>query len=158
MTMHVVRQQPDFNFCRFQRLVNNVGGIGPYQAYPSKARFIGDRLTQYGFKYDFEHEYNEIDEMSIPRGAGVYAITAINVYHRETGTETGYGHLMYIGSARNIAARVTQPTHWWAKCMRRLDKVDRMVWLHVLLTDDYKWVEKCLIRELRPWLNIQHNG
>lgn len=152
-----------FDFCKLQRLINKIGGSDAFPAYTQDGEFVDDRLTQYGFNY-----WSDLAP-HIPRGAdwngrhpersGVYAISVVAV-NESTGKPwpCGAQHLLYIGSAKNIAKRLSSNTHWLRRCERRFCGPHNLLLVHVLLRKDYLWVERSLIRTLRPLLNIQHNG
>lgn len=146
-----------FDFCSFQRLVNNVGGIGPYQSFARTPTHPGDRLRQYGFKFWMDVALLKNDEYHYPKAAGVYAVSCASLMLRGEQYVPAYQHVMYIGSAQNIAKRVSNPSHWYNVINERYQSMGTAVWLDVLLTEEFRYVEKCLIKEIRPLLNIQHN-
>lgn len=146
---------PAFDFCALQRFVNNVGGCDEHPAFPTAPRWAGDRLTQYGFG----------ERIWMPPAVpGVYAITACitDCIPRFGGSTDfvprGYEHIIYIGCSKNIAKRLEHPDHPWNIIDERLFADENGRAIRVLPTEDYRWVEKSLIRTLRPLLNIQHNG
>lgn len=157
---------PSFDFCQFQRFVNNVGGGHGLVSYAgSTPEFIGDRLTQYGF-CDWSDLIPHVDEKldrweTLPCRPGVYAVCALVTKSDPTvfGAEpVGASHLLYIGSAKNIKKRVLSTGHPYQRCVDRLvsERNTVVVYVRVLLTNDYLWAERSLIRTLRPCLNIQH--
>lgn len=156
----------DFDFCRIQTLMNHIGGNDEFPAHGSvDPLFHNDRLTQYGFAFwsdmlPFTEVYvGPYKWKEHPPLPGVYAISVVACCI-DTGARipTGSEHLLYIGCAKNIAKRLDNPDHWFHEIMRRLHDADQMVVVRVLLTKDYLWAERSLIRTLRPVLNIQHNG
>lgn len=129
-----------------QRLINELGGLEGYPAFP-KETVNGDRLTQYGFDYGSK---------ATPTEAGVYAVVAFAYDPNKHASLVGSEHLLYIGSSKNIQKRVFHTDHWYTKCYNRFQ--GSIVYTRHLLTDDYLYVEKSLIKTLRPRLNIIHNG
>lgn len=156
---------PAFDFCAFQRFVNNIGGAPEFPSYANaEPQFKYDRLAQYGFEFWSDmvahivegYHWRFLDHPPLP---GVYAITTVACdYVNGSRIPKGAEHLLYIGSAKNISKRLAHPEHWIHEIMRRLHNGDVAVVTRVLLTKDYMWAEKSLIRTLRPLLNIHHNG
>lgn len=97
------------------------------------------------------------DEYFIPKSSGVYAISCGMMVPAGETWRMASQHIMYIGSAQNIAKRVSHPNHWFNIINERYPILNVAVWLDVLLTDEFRYIEKCLIKEVRPLLNIQHN-
>lgn len=155
---------PSFDFCQFQRFVNNTGGTKEFPSYADyPEQFLGDRLTQYGFGFWSDmipHVPKGSDEWSThPKRPGVYAISVVPMdLDQWPAKQLGYERLLYIGSAKNIHNRLNSQGHWIKKINDRFTDRNKLVVVRVLLTDDYLWAEKSLIRTLRPLLNIQHNG
>lgn len=153
-----------FDFCELQRTLNYVGGLPGYPArgYP-EPEFIGDRLSQYGFDYWSDlmpHIPGDMKpEERHPRRPGVYAISTVALgvvdgLLRPVGAQ----HLLYIGSAKNIKSRLESSNHWLRTLEDRFSGPDVALLIHVMLTHEYQWAERSLIRTLRPVLNIQHRN
>jgi len=148
------------DFCRIQRMINQMGGIGEFPAFqPSKCP--GDRLTEYGFcRFPDSMYFDEVrDEFRYHARPGVYAVWAVS-HSREA---DGYvfpqqQHVLYIGSSKNVRSRIETPGHWPQRCLDRNWPNHISVVIEVLYTDQYRWVERSLIEELRPLLNIQHKN
>lgn len=152
------------DYCQVQRLINRIGGSKEFPAYSdTESYYPHDRLTKYGFGEwsdmaphlhrgkDYRKEY--------PSRPGVYAISvAQGIHTTQSDWEFTAAHLLYIGCSRNILKRLSDPFHHLHRCVSKFDKEHQVVIVQVLLTKDYLWAEKSLIRTLRPWLNIQHNG
>lgn len=128
-----------FDFCQFQRFVNNVGGIGEYPAFSTEPIRVGDRLTQYGFS----------SVGPPPSRPGVYVVCCYSIWYRH-----GAEHLLYIGSSVNMFRRVMNINHPYRIAYDRTGAA----YTRYLVIDDFRNAERSLIRTLRPLLNIQHNG
>ena len=160
------KRSPSFDFCQLQRLINNVGSGDGLQSHADSRRlYIDDRLAQYGFVIHGGYQYlssaNGKDVwLNHPESSGVYAISVVacDVVEGVGQVPIGAEHLLYIGSAKDICARLASKNHWFNTFMKRLHDFDQRITVRTLLTEDYYWAEKSLIRNLRPWLNIQHNG
>ena len=151
-------KDPTIDFCEFQELVNLLGGNQYFPAYTERPRSPGDNLTMYGFRYWMEHAtFSRFDdEWKLPTFSGVYAVATVYPGPMVDGLTTGAFHLLYIGSAKNIAARIEgDRDHWYHRACERLTEA---VQLYVLPTRDYRSVEKSLIRYLRPLFNIHHRN
>lgn len=136
---------PGIDWCAAQRIVNAWGGSSEYPAFDTEPRCIGDRLTQYGFD----------DSMPAPDQPGVYAVVARVIGLDDDGFYSiGAEHILYIGCGKSISRRLSDHNHPYWKASARL----RGVTTRHLVTTEYKVAEKSLIRALRPWWNIQHNG
>lgn len=136
---------PPMDWCRLQRLINGWGGSPEFPAFDPIPRYPGDRLTQYGFDIG----------RPAPDQPGVYAVVASVTGSPADGFHAiGSEHILYIGCGKSIARRLCDPAHHYWRCEQRLIGV---VTRH-LVTEDYRNAERSLIRTLRPWLNIQHNG
>src|SRR5690606_36864633 len=85
-----------------------LGGNEEFTAFPTGIH-PGDVLTQFGF--DGGHR-------ETPAEPGVYAVVASA--YSEDARHMGAEHLLYIGSAKNIRARVNSSGHWYSKLYRRL--------------------------------------
>jgi len=133
---------PHWDFCKAQILINKLGGDEEFPAFPKGAP--GDVLTQFGF--DGGHE-------ATPTGPGVYAVVA--VAYSDNARHMGAEHLLYIGSAKNIRARLHSRDHWYNKLYKRMRGAN--VYTRHLVNSDYHHIERSLIRTLRPLLNVQHN-
>ena len=145
----------DFNFCSFQKFVNKVGGIGPYIAYDPTPDRPGDRLKQYGFRFWLNYLEETNGRLWMPSYPGVYAINCAPYDPNNHGIPTQ--HILYIGSSQNIFKRVYDPNHWYMKIRERWALERRYIlWIDVLRTKDYQYIEKCLIQEIRPLLNVHH--
>ena len=127
------------DFCQFQRFINNIGGTDEHPAFPTEPIRVGDRLTQYGFS----------SAGPPPGEPGVYAVCCSAMWVRH-----GAEHLLYIGSSANMFKRVMNPNHPYRVAYNRTGSA----YTRYLVIDDFRRVERSLIRTLRPWLNIQHNG
>ena len=72
---------PSFDFCQFQRFVNNIGGTPEYRSHEQNAEFEDDRLSQYGFGFWTDimpHiEYSGNRWLQHPPLPGVYAISVV---------------------------------------------------------------------------------
>ena len=152
------------DFCRVQRLINQLGGSSEFPSYADiSPEFVDDRLTQYGFGYWSDMAAHIADGghwkwLKHPPLPGVYAITVVACDYVGHRVPKGAEHLLYIGCAKNIAKRLASPDHWYNKIVRRFHNADCAVVVRVLLTNEYLWAERSLIKTLRPALNIQHNG
>lgn len=144
-----------FDFCKLQRLINSIGGSDEFPAYEVPAiRHHGERIMQYGLTCK---QYCEIDPL--PALPGVYSISALQLsfsdgkYH-----SVGSEHLLYIGSSQCIRTRLYNNHPWYGKVHGRFFDLDRVVIVRYRITPEYKWMERSLIRTLRPLFNIHHNG
>lgn len=146
-----------FDFCELQALINERGGLGQYKAY--EPSIYGCRLKQYGFVSQHTASYYDpdADEMRLHQRPGVYAVTVV-LLSPITGVPAGAHHLLYIGSTSNLQKRIANKDHWPQVCSNRFDDPDHHVMVDVLYSDDYRWMERSLIRTLKPWLNIHYNG
>ena len=132
-----------FDFCQFQRFVNNTFGSNDYPSFPTTPARPGDRLTQYGF---------DLADGPCPDYAGVYAIVSrAYVFGPHV---KAHDHLLYIGSAKNIRKRLNGANH----PIKKFRRMNCLLFVLYKQTNDYMGVEKSLIKCLRPWFNIQHNG
>ena len=152
------------DFCWLQRFANNVGGMPTLESFADvRPEFHDDRLSQYGFHYWSDmvahitdgYHWRWLEHPPLP---GVYAITVVACRYDGQRIPIGAEHILYIGCAKNIASRITSTDHWYRRILERFHNGDCAVVVRVLLTQDYQWVERSLIRTLRPLLNIQHNG
>lgn len=140
----------DLDFCQLQKEANARGGVLGLRAYPQGS--YGDRLAQYGLGMEGGDD-NEI----IPAGPGVYAISvAVLTVDDCRVRPCGHEHLMYIGCAKSLRKRLRQKGHWYERINDRFPSLEHAVILRWRETDHYQWMERCLIRNLRPLLNIQH--
>lgn len=155
---------PAFDFCQFQRFVNNLGGSPEFRAHNVEPEFVDDRLSQYGFQCWSDivphlDNWRSFVRNDYPPFPGVYAITTVAHIGRTWDENVlGAQHLLYIGSAKNIDQRLKHPNHWLQRIVDRFKPDDTLLFVRVLLTKDYLWAEKSLIRTLRPWLNIHHRN
>jgi len=151
------------DFCRVQRLINKLGGSADFPAHNHEPQFVDDRLSQYGFYFWSDlmpHVPRNADwHYRHPARPGVYAISVVALGVIDNILQpVGAQHLLYIGSSKNIANRLCDTNHWLRKCELRFDAPDVALLVHVLLTDEYTWAERSLIRSLRPLLNKQHRN
>lgn len=154
------RKNPSYNWADFQKAVRACGGDALNPSLPWNPRSPGDNMALYGFvPVDDLMVYSVLDdEFKLPSFSGVYAVTA--VYHRAISrheTVTGYLHLLYIGSARDIEKRMKDKMHWYNRFKEREEK-HTYIHLWVIPTPDYKRIERDLIRRMRPLLNIHHRN
>lgn len=63
-------------------------------------------------------------------------------------------HLVYIGSSKNIRKRVLSSHHLYRRLLNR----GLFAYTRHIVTEDYISLERQLIRERKPLLNIHHNG
>jgi hypothetical protein len=84
------------------------------------------------------------------KAPGVYAVCVKNGYGKKYPER-----IIYIGSSQDIHKRLLSPNHVYKKCYQKFD-VDRPVYTKEILTENYKELEKELIRVYRPLLNKQH--
>lgn len=150
-----------FDYCTFQSEVNDLGGDEFSPAFLEYPDAPGDNLTYYGFKHWMKHAtYSYIDDdFKLPTFSGVYAVTCIYPGPPFSRPMLGWLHVLYVGSAKNIAERVSHADHWYQRALRHFKKKRPFsVGLYVLPTTDYKIYEKSLIRSLRPLFNIHHRG
>lgn len=104
-----------------------------------KPVYKGDRLSAHGFDTSGLSMFG----FSVP---GVYAVCC----RKPPGAE----HLLYIGSSTNVTNRIMTPGHWPDRLTKRMGY--GVVYFRVLHISDgtHHEVEKRLIRQLRPLLNI----
>lgn len=146
---------PAFDYCQFQRFVNNVGGNDEFPAYvfPS-IRHHGERLIQYGF---IHKQWEE--EEPWPPLPGVYAISALQMeFDGKQYAAIGSEHILYVGSSQNIRARLYNNHPWYDRLIDRFSLNDRACFVRYKVTNNYLWEERSLIRNLRPLLNIHHRN
>lgn len=152
------------DYCQIQRLINELGGSGNFPSYKDvEPYYPHDRTTQYGFGEWIDmipHLPKGSDYWEKhPARSGVYAISVVQGTRTDSNDcEFTASHLLYIGSSKNILKRLSGPKHPLRTYLKRFDKEHHFVVVTVLLTKDYLWAEKSLIKTLRPWFNIQHNG
>ena len=153
------RNERAFDYCEYQETVNHLGGDQFSPAYNDPPDVAGDNLKMYGFKFWMDYAtFSPIkDEWEMPTFSGVYAVTAIQQGRYWGSPPVGALHILYIGSAKNIAARVETPGHWYQRVLER-NELGGVAPLYVLPTTHYQLYERSLIRSLRPWFNIHHNG
>lgn len=156
----MAQTDPDFDYCVFQDMVNAVGGDQYSPAFQEDLQVPSERLKPYGFKYWMSHATFSIvtDEWQYPTFSGVYAVVAIHPGSMVTGMTVGAQHVLYIGCAKNIAARIGHRDHWYQRAMVLEERCDCVVQLFVLPTTDYRLYERSLIRTLRPLFNVHHRN
>ena len=111
---------------------------------------------QYGFISD---QYDKHEGHPWPDMPGVYSISVLQLgYDGSVFYGLGYEHLLYIGSSKNIRARLYNNHQWRERINQRFPYLDQAVIVRYKVTDNYLWEERSLIRTLRPILNIHHNG
>lgn len=81
-----------------------------------------------------------------PSRAGVYGVFIMN-------WNTKKEKVVYIGSSKNLNDRIHKPTHHYMRLHREL-LFPLFVYTKIMLTDDYKEVEKALIKHFKPKFNI----
>lgn len=92
----------------------------------------------------------EVDPFGPPKSPGVYAVCkSIHGIFKEK--------ILYIGSAQNIFIRVMSLKHHYRIL---LDKSSYPILIYVksIETEDYKSLEKVLIRLYKPKLNTHHTN
>ena len=80
-------------------------------------------------------------------GAGVYAVCAKSTPNHDE-------RILYIGSSKNIKARVLRESHPYIKLINK----GLHVYLKCIDTDNYIELEKKLINQYKPLLNKQHKN
>lgn len=91
------------------------------------------------------------DVFGPPTCPGVYAVVVRN---HEMGSAE---HVIYVGSSSHIRSRVSSPDHPYRIAYERFTP-NALVTLKFLVCDNYKEVERDVIKGLRPLLNKHHNG
>ena len=82
-----------------------------------------------------------------PNEPGVYAVLI-----RNYSSESGESHIIYIGSSKNIRKRVDVGRgHYYRKVYERFP--DKIVFVKFFVTDNYKNIEKYMIKKYKPTLN-----
>lgn len=153
------RNSGRFDYCEFREMVNLLGGDYNTPACEMDPEYAGDNMAWLGFKKWHEYATFSVieDKWKLPTFSGVYAVTCAckgkNFLER-----TGYLHTIYVGSAKNIAQRVSNPGHWYQRAQNRFRGRPIIVGLYVLPTTDYRIYERSLIQVLRPFFNIHHRN
>jgi excinuclease UvrABC nuclease subunit len=88
----------------------------------------------------------EVSCIGPPIAPGVYAVCLFNPYIKKE-------RILYIGSSKNIRARVTQERHPYYNLYRRF--INWPVYTKSIITDDYKNIELLLIKYVKPLLNVR---
>lgn len=156
VSLSTMSKYPSLDYCRFQHFVNSVGGCDDFPAFnPPDNRQHGERLMQYGFiakQWDPDGE-------PWPALPGVYAISVLQLCFSDgVWTANGSEHVLYIGSSRNIQARLRNNHPWHEKIQERFFRLDQAVIVRYKVTNSFLWEERSLIRTIRPLLNIHHRN
>ena len=91
----------------------------------------------------------ESSAFGLPNSSGVYVV-CIRPYNLISPER-----IMYVGSSKNMRKRVYRESHPYMKLFRRFE--NHLVYVKFLITDNYLELEKNIIRQTKPFLNIQHN-
>jgi hypothetical protein len=84
---------------------------------------------------------------------GVYAVCICRQLDGRTFTPE---RILYIGSSNNVQKRIISQHHPYIKIFRRLDEY--FVYTRIIYCEDYRALEKKLIKIYRPLLNKQHKN
>ena len=100
--------------------------------------------------YGFDHPRYLSNTDSVP---GVYAITVCGASHytKSGGCVLLSEHVLYIGSSMNVYKRLTSNHPVWRRGTLPMR-------VRIFRTENYRQAEAQLIRTLRPWFNLHHNG
>jgi excinuclease UvrABC nuclease subunit len=88
----------------------------------------------------------EVSCIGPPIAPGVYAVCLFNPFINKE-------RILYIGSSKNIQARVTQEKHPYYRIYRRF--INWPVYTKSLITNDYRNIEFLLIKHVKPLLNVR---
>jgi len=92
----------------------------------------------------------EISPFGPTRSSGVYCVMCGNV-------DTKKNEILYIGSSKNIYKRVMSPLHPYKK-LYQIINYPFLVYIKYKECDNYRDLEKILIKRLKPQYNLQHTG
>jgi excinuclease UvrABC nuclease subunit len=82
--------------------------------------------------------------------AGVYCVCVFNTTKQKN-------QIIYIGSSKDIGKRVNSTNHFY-RLMCNDKREDEIVFIKYKETSNYIQIEKQLIKKIKPFLNIKHNG
>lgn len=104
-------------------------------------------LFYFMFKYK---DYNfQVGEFGHPKSQGVYILFVSNYITQKS-------QILYIGSSKNLSKRINDPSHFYRLSLEVLSN-EYFVYSMSCVIDNYKEIEKEMIKYFKPPLNIQHN-
>lgn len=90
-----------------------------------------------------------ISEFGPPSEPGVYCVAIFNSNTRTT-------QIVYVGSSKNIFKRVMNPGHHYRKLNNDISDFHINIYVKFKVCENYRELEKRLIKRLRPVYNINH--